>query len=137
MAASTQPTTTATTATLRPISAAGGGAAAAATRTPPIAAARAPRLIPARGQVLRNLLTPTQATSNSARLHVTPAEGGGAAGGVTRAPRRDATRTPRWIPKRGQVLRNILKMCFPCLCSSPRGSRRRSTRPSTVSPSFS
>ncbi|KAL7163209.1 hypothetical protein ACSBR2_039326 [Camellia fascicularis] len=129
MAASTQPTTTTTTATLRSISAAGGGAAAAATRTPPIAAARAPRLIPARGQVLRNLLTPTQATSNTTRLRVTPAEGGGAAAAAATA--------PRWIPKRGQVLRNILKMCFPCLCSSPRGRRRRSTRPSTVSPSFS
>ncbi|KAI8538639.1 hypothetical protein RHMOL_Rhmol09G0119800 [Rhododendron molle] len=28
-----------------------------------------------------------------------------------------AVTAPRWIPKRGQVLRNVLKMCFPCLCS--------------------
>ncbi|KAI8538992.1 hypothetical protein RHMOL_Rhmol09G0146700 [Rhododendron molle] len=62
------------------------------------------------------------AAPNPTKSLPAPAAGGGA---VT---------APRWIPKRGQVLRNVLKMCFPCLCSQ--GGKRRRWKKSVVLPSI-
>ncbi|KAI8551548.1 hypothetical protein RHMOL_Rhmol06G0195500 [Rhododendron molle] len=45
-----------------------------------------------------------------------------------------AVTAPRWIPKRGRVLRNVLKMCFACLCSQ--GRKRRRSKKSVVLPSI-
>ncbi|KAI3817072.1 hypothetical protein L1987_10859 [Smallanthus sonchifolius] len=42
---------------------------------------------------------------------------------------------PRLVPQRGQVLRNVLRTVFSCLCFTGE-RRRRSRRTSTVSPIY-
>ncbi|GMY18090.1 hypothetical protein FCV25MIE_13329 [Fagus crenata] len=58
------------------------------------------------------------------------------------APRRSSrsftTLAPRWVPKRGRVLRKVVKTIFlSCICAQEHATSRHSTNPSAIAPSKS